>query len=71
MKPKTKRLPKGPISKSDYVVEVIDRVADGQRVAYTYYAYRSDARAFAKSVSMPGVLVRTFRIKYSLVAVRK
>lgn len=67
MKPKTKRLPKGPISRMDYMTEEV--WGNQERVEYKYFYQRADARAFVKQSTAD--VVRMFRIKFSVVSVKK
>lgn len=61
-KPKTKRLPKGPISQPDYVIEEI--WGNQERILYNWSVLRSRARAFAKQSSADRV--RVFKVGYKL-----
>ncbi len=65
-KPKTPRLKKGP-EITDYVVEQIEHYDGRYNKAYDYFISRAGARAYAKGKHVPGVRVRTFHIKYTLV----
>ena len=62
MKPKTKRLPKGPISKQDYVIEEI--WGNQERTTYMWFNMRSSAREQIKLSQADRV--RLFKVSYKL-----
>jgi hypothetical protein len=64
-KPKTPRLKKNP-EIPDYVVERVYDEASRQRVQYSYYTKRFDARADAKLSK--ATRTRVFRMRFTLVS---
>ncbi len=65
MKPKYKRLPKGP-GEPDYCVQVIDRQFDKERTWVQFFMDRKEARAYAKEQHKPGIRVRIFSVHFVL-----